>query len=228
MNDISKTIGWADLSWNPITGCLGGCPYCYARAMARRLQGMGVPQYANGFTPSFHPQLLDQPARRRKPAKIFVCSMADLFGDGVESDWIESVANAVHAAPRHTYLTLTNRPGRMLSTQAIESWLPWGHLWTGITATDQARWDLAVRSLSVLPPSVVRWISVEPLLGPITLGDWVPDWVVIGLLSPRPDHRSHLWAHDLISDLRARGVPVYAKTSLPEIACHEWPKGVGA
>jgi protein gp37 len=97
----------------------------------------------------------------------------------------------------------------------------------GATATDQASWDVACAHLRQIPPGFGRWISVEPLLAPIVIGDWVPDWVVVGLLSPRPVLYSREWAHLLADALRARGVPVYGKTSVPEIG-REWPRGVGA
>ena len=225
MNDVRKTIGWADLSWNPITGCNGGCSYCYARAMARRF---GRTDEERAFVLAFHPERLVEPARRRKPARIFVCSTSDLFGVGVDKHWIGIVAQTMAAASQHTYLTLTKRPDLMLETWNVEDWLAPSRLWTGITATDQASWDSAVSYLREMRPRVVRWISVEPLLAPIVIGDWVPDWVVVGLLSPREAPGSRTYAHCLISDLRARGVPVYVKTSLPEIDCREWPRGVGA
>lgn len=224
MNDIRKTIGWADFSWNAITGCLGGCSYCYARAMARRF---GRTDEERAFAPTFRPERLGEPARRKKPARIFVCSTSDLFGDGVEREWIWRTASAMMRAPQHTYLTLTNRPARMHELhEHFPAYCP--RVWFGVTATEQASWDIACAYLRCVSGAHVRWISVEPMLGPIVIGDWVPDWVVVGLLSPRPPEWTRPKALDLISALWTRGVPVYAKSSLPEINCREWPRGVGA
>jgi protein gp37 len=96
MNNVAKTIGWSDLSWNPITGCLGGCSYCYARAMARRF---GRTDEERAFLPTFHPERLGEPARRKKPARIFVCSTSDLYGVGVDADWTLAVHDAMYGAP---------------------------------------------------------------------------------------------------------------------------------
>ena len=221
MNNISKTIGWANLSWNPITGCLGGCSYCYARAMARRF---GRTDEERAFQPTFHPERLGEPERRKKPARIFVCSTSDLFGAGVEREWIFATFDAMMAAPRHTYQLLTKKPDVMASLCRH----PPSNAWMGVTATDQASWDDACAYLAAMPGHVVRWISVEPLLGPIVIGDWEPDWVVIGLLSPRPVMFSAIWAGQLMLDLRARGKPVYVKSSVRGINCREWPRGARA
>lgn len=134
-------IDWADATWNPVTGCLHGCPYCYAREMANRFKGVrdsetppdadGKPKvlyapcwkrtkagkradapYPYGFDPTFHCYRLDIPVRWQRPRNIFVCSMADLFGAWVPDEWIEEVFNVCREAPQHRYMFLTKAPER--------------------------------------------------------------------------------------------------------------------
>ena len=94
---MQKTkIEWCDMTWNPVTGCKLGCPYCYAAKLARR--------FGKSFEPEFHSERLAQPAQIKKPQNIFVCSMADLFGEWVPDEWIKAVFDACAAAPQHRYL----------------------------------------------------------------------------------------------------------------------------
>ena len=164
-------IDWCDATWNPVTGCLHGCEYCYARGIANRfglpyapklgdpgmegakkydsVEGMDTmlelakPYEANGrkqpypmgFLPTFHRYKLEEPQHWRKPRNIFVCSMADLFGEWVPDWWIEAVLNACAAAPQHRYLFLTKNPGRYL-TMPLQVIRPNGvDFWYGFTAT---------------------------------------------------------------------------------------------
>ena len=150
---MKKTkIDWADATWNPVTGCLHGCPYCYARGIANRfglpyapklgdpgmegakkydsVEGMDTmleltkPYEKNGrkqpypmaFLPTFHRYRLDEPKRWTKPRTIFVCSMADLFGDWAPGKWIRDVFDACAEAPQHRYLFLTKNPKRYIET----------------------------------------------------------------------------------------------------------------
>jgi protein gp37 len=182
--------------------------------MARRF---GRTEAERAFLPTFHPERLGEPARLRKPSKIFVCSTADLMGDGVDSEQIRAVARSMREAPQHTYQVLTKRPLRYRH----DCGLPPG-AWRGATATDHMSWDHACAALRPLPG--IRWISAEPLLGRIELGDWVPDWVVVGLLTPRFELRTVPLAWELIINLRARGVPVFTKGSVPDVCYREWPE----
>lgn len=137
----STRIDWCDASWNPVTGCLHGCEYCYARGIANRfgflkddgkLHELNKPctrdyyedgeiaqadvkqPYPNSFAPTFHRYRLDEPQRWKKPRTIFVCSMADLFGDWVPWEWIWAVFEACDKAPQHRYIFLTKNPKRYM------------------------------------------------------------------------------------------------------------------
>lgn len=150
---MKKTkIDWADSTWNPVTGCLHGCEYCYARRIAERFGGYLMPIFVdypilrepyiiNGrknpypfdFTPTFHRYKLDEPKRWAKPRTIFVCSMADLFGEWVPDEWIQAVFEACAEAPRHRYLFLTKNPGRYCDLER-KGLLPVGdNYWFGAT-----------------------------------------------------------------------------------------------
>ena len=139
-------IDWADATWNPVTGCLHGCEYCYARRIARRfgniscddgrlhIQAKKVKSYEDavhsgpypfGFSPTFHRNILSVPKHWKKPRTIFVCSMADLFGEWVPDEWIREVFEACEAAPQHRYIFLTKNPARlckMASACQLEHW----------------------------------------------------------------------------------------------------------
>lgn len=205
---MNKTpIEWTDYTWNPITGCLRGCSYCYARKMAHR--------FKRDFTPQLHENRLGAPAKLKKPAKIFVCSMSDLFGPWNRPEWFAAVVDAMCAAPWHTYQLLTKSPAAI----SLGSWwteLP--NLWVGATATDQESWDLACDCLGRLPPTAARWISAEPMMGEIHItGDWVPDWVVVGALTGHGDLKkieSSALGRGLTARLQLLGVPVFQKDSL--------------
>jgi protein gp37 len=110
-------IEWTDLTWNPVTGCTKisqGCKHCYAERMAKRLRAMGVDRYRNGFAPTLHPDLLDEPLRWRGSKRVFVNSMSDLFHKEVPLEFIQQVFRSVSAARTHVFQVLTKRSGRLL------------------------------------------------------------------------------------------------------------------
>lgn len=202
MSNKSK-IEWTDASWNTVTGCdraSEGCKFCYAERMAKRLQAMGVPRYVDGFAVRTHPEVLGEPFNWRKPRRIFVCSMGDLFHEDVPFEFIAAVYGVMgsHLGSRHCYQVLTKRPDRMLEFyQRIQRFRPWIHcrvqmkmhvadipqdrfdattptpwplpnVWVGVTAENQARANERIPLLLEVP-AVVKYISAEPLLGPIDL-----------------------------------------------------------
>ncbi len=160
-------IAWTDETWNPVTGCTKlseGCKHCYAETMAKRLEAMGQPKYADGFQVRTHPEALDEPAGWRKPRRVFVCSMADLFHKDVPFEFINDVFGAMFATgTKHEYQLLTKRPERML--EFAESWLgDWpSNVWAGVTVENNAHVDRV--DLLRRIPARVRFISAEPLLG---------------------------------------------------------------
>jgi len=225
-------IEWCDLSFNPIVGCTLGCTYCYARAMARRFGG-------GDFRPTFHPERLHEPERRKKPARIFVCSMGDFFDPDVPDGWRRDVERACQRAPQHTYIFTTKRH------EALAKW-EWAYedsFWIGATATDQATMHSALYAVRKTYSSGCgkRWLNFEPLLGPVDLPRLDIDWAVVGLQTPRPSPRPlritdsvrHVYlrqeelAARLVKDLRAQGVPTFVKDSLaavrPDVAGRDMP-----
>jgi len=204
-------IDWTDYTWNPVTGCLNTCSYCYARATYER--------FGMSFEPTFHHERLSEPARLKRPSKIFVCSVADLFGPWVPREWIDRVLEVVHANPQHTFQFLTKYPGRLYH------WNPWpGNAWMGVTATDQASMDVALEHLSHVLARV-RFVSAEPLLGPTEV-DLGISWIVIGSMTgpgatpPKPE-----WVTGLIDQAREQGLPVWLKGNLKwPVTIQEWPE----
>lgn len=255
-------IEWTDATWNPLRGCSRvseGCRLCYAETVANRFKGEGQPYEGliahggqwNGVI-KLVPQLLDQPLRWRRPRRIFVNSMSDLFHENVPEPYIDTVFSVMALAPQHTFQILTKRPGRMRdyfmglqraaqihaekigstftpadvlnlryiarhphaarAIAAAKSVWPLPNVWLGVSVEDQATADARIPLLLATPASV-RWISAEPLLGPITFeglfaNEHDPrdgtnaleqlDWVVVGGESgknARPMHPE--WARTL-------------------------------
>jgi protein gp37 len=196
----STSIEWATKTWNPVTGCTpisDGCQNCYAKRMAKRLAGRcGYPK-DDPFRVTLHPERLKEPMHWRKPEKIFVCSMADLFHNDVPFDFIQKVFDVMVMAKQHTFLLLTKRPQKMnvfmkrLMAQRndfVESlkdinirrparkWAeqPPRNVWLGVTAENQDQADERVPILLQIP-AAKRFVSVEPMLGPVDLTNIKPD-----------------------------------------------------
>ncbi len=209
---FSSSIEWTESTWNPVTGCTkisSGCKNCYAERMALRLQAMANPSYVNGFTPTIHYNLLSLPLQWKKPQMIFVNSMSDLFHDQVTDDFISNVFETMNTATWHNYQILTKRSERLL-TLAPE--LHWGNnVWMGVTveANDYVFRIEQLRNLEAR----IKFISFEPLLGPISNVDLRGiDWVIVGGESgpgARPIHRS--WVIELRDQCQRAGVPFFFK-----------------
>jgi protein gp37 len=194
---MDKTgIEWTDATWNPVTGCSNvspGCDHCYAEGIARRFDGTKA--YPNGFDVTLRPERLDQPLRWQRSRRIFVNSMSDLFHADIPHDYIAGVFAVMAIAQRHTFQVLTKRPGRMRSLLHdadfrsavyravndrpiwerpddghVDSW-PLPNVWLGVSTENQKWADVRIPVL-LDTPAAVRFISAEPLLGPIgLLGD---------------------------------------------------------
>ncbi|MFJ2477067.1 DUF5131 family protein [Streptomyces sp. NPDC087659] len=193
------SIEWTDTTWSPVTGCdriSPGCDNCYALTMARRLKAMGQPRYQRdgnprtsgpGFGVSIHPDAVNEPLSWRKPRRVFVNSMADLFHQDVDQAWIADVFAVMAAATGHTFQVLTKRHARMrhilndpawvgqVRARAIGKglpadawWWPISNVWLGVSVETQQWADLRIPAL-LATPAAVRFLSCEPLLGPVDL-----------------------------------------------------------
>lgn len=174
---MAKTkINWATDSWNPITGCTGiseGCHNCYAGHMTERLYAMGVQKYRNRFKVTEHPECLDEPLHWKKPRRIFVCSMSDLFHEKVSFEFIAEVWNTIFDCPQHTFIILTKRIER---ARHFYEWMEvqemrkavYDNIWLGTTVENQEIADKRIPELLQIP-AVVRFVSVEPMLSEVDL-----------------------------------------------------------
>lgn len=281
MGDKTK-IDWADATWNPVTGCLHGCEYCYARRIAERFGGCSVfdpvgdsvvvhntsgkelicelnnpvskvdgidpilgrkvskAPYPFGFAPTLHRYRLDIPARWTKPRNIFVCSMADLFGEWVPDEWIQEVLQACLKAPQHRYLFLSKNPGRYsdLHRKGILPETP--RFWYG-ASFDHSNWDhkripgrKTTFSINGKPvhdagdyyypiyPEKNRFVSFEPLLYDIgaNIGNTSAEWLIIGAETGKRKGRVQCqreWVEHIVQYSDKTGIPVFMKESLREL-----------
>ncbi len=216
-------IEWCDLTWNPITGCNRGCPYCYARRMAYRLRGRaGYPQ-DEPFRPTFHADRLNEPAELRTPSRIFTCSMGEFFEPDMEYAR-SKVFDAIERANWHTYQILTKRHEDAFDFDV--SHLP---IWLGTSISGLGGYGEVRAALVNTAHFEARqvFVSFEPLLGPIE--SFIPkgiSWVIIGAqtgpsaIAPRPE-----WVQDLIDKARRADAAVFLKNNLhwPE-KIQEWPE----
>ena len=205
-------IEWTQATWNPVTGCTKvsqGCKNCYAERMAHRLRAMGADRYRNGFALTLHEDLVDLPTRWRQPRLIFVNSMSDLFHVDVPLDFIQAVFSTIVQTPQHTFQLLTKRSERL---EAVSQALPWPHnLWLGVSVENDSVTHRVMDLQAV--PAAVRFLSVEPLLGPI---DRLPldgiHWVIVGGESgPRARPMKEDWVDSVYQQCRAADVPFFFK-----------------
>lgn len=176
----NSSIEWTEATWNPVTGCTKvspGCKFCYADRMAKRLQKMGQARYRNGFALTLQHDIVDLPLRWKKPRTIFVNSMSDLFHEDVPVDYIRQCFDVMRRASRHRFQVLTKRPERAAE---LAGQLPWPrNIWLG-TSVENRDYVWRIREL-VKIDAAIRFLSVEPLLGPIPrLPLKGVDWVIVG------------------------------------------------
>jgi protein gp37 len=207
-----SSIEWTEMTWNPVTGCTKisqGCKNCYAERMARRLTAMGNARYRNGFRVTLHPDLLDLPQSWRQPRVVFVNSMSDLFHEEIPDDFIAGVFSSMRRARRHTFQILTKRGDRLAK---LAPRLPWPeNVWMGVSVEDGRVVDRISHLQKV--PAAVRFLSLEPLIGPL---DALPlvgiDWAIVGGESgphARPMRRE--WVNSILQQCRAAGVAFFFK-----------------
>lgn len=264
---MKKTkIDWADSTWNPVTGCLHGCEYCYARRTAERfeareiydpecqcqrhliergmLKGTGKPleldypweqknkdgsitnaAYPFGFEPTFHRYRLDEPQRWKKPRAIFVCSMADLFGEWVPDAWIQEVFSACEKAPQHRYMFLTKNPGRFKSLRENGIRLP-ESCWIGTSVTtdreEADQYTGRTRYISDNWDSTAHWfVSVEPILEQMSRSSienlTAMNWVIVGAETGNRKGRvipEKEWIAEIADGCKRCRIPIFMKESL--------------
>lgn len=215
----TSKIEWTDRVWNPITGCTPvspGCEHCYARRMATRLAGRCGYDAQEPFKPTFRPERLSEPDKWRKPCRIFVGSMGDVWHEAIEQIQIAGIFDAPRDNPEHTFIFLTKRPERMAHMARSGSWLePWpSNAWAGVSVENQAAADERIPAL-LRVPARVRFLSCEPLLGPVTLRpEWLAGlhWIIIGgETGPGARQMAGKWAHALKDQAKAAGIPVFFK-----------------
>jgi protein gp37 len=193
----NSKIEWTEQTWNPVTGCIKvspGCKHCYAETLAKRLQAMGAPGYANGFsTITLIPERLKQPLSRKKPTLYFVNSMSDLFQEAVPFGFIDQVMDVIEATPRHAYQILTKRAERM--KEYFSTRTPPKNAWLGVSVEDK---KYGVPRMAILRriKAKTRFLSVEPLLedlGVLNLSGI--HWVIVGGESgPKARPMQETWA----------------------------------
>jgi protein gp37 len=237
-----SAIEWTDATWNPVTGCIEvspGCDHCYARRFAERFRGVPGHPYEQGFDVKLWPERLDVPRRWRRPRRVFVNSMSDLFQDAVPEAFVLDVFAVMAASSQHVFQVLTKRPGRMASVvnsldpemvwrqaearfEARRNDDPWPlpNVWLGISVEDQ-RWARIRIPKLIETTASIRFLSCEPLLGPVDLMD-VPSagsgsppeysWVIVGGESG-PGARSidPGWVRHLRDQSRDLGVAFFFK-----------------
>jgi protein gp37 len=172
-------IEWATHTWNPTTGCdkvSPGCDHCYAMTLAPRLKGMGSKAYqldgdartsGPGFLAHEWPAALDWPLHKRKPMRVFVNSMSDLFHANISDEYIARVFDVMERSPQHTFQILTKRHARMKAWTTAHRPTPLPNVWLGVSVESQQWANLRIPAL-VHTPAAVRFLSCEPLLGPVT------------------------------------------------------------
>ena len=207
-----STIEWTEMTWNPVTGCIKvsqGCKHCYAERMAKRLKAMGAVRYIDGFRPTLHNDLIDAPRKWKRPRLIFVNSMSDLFQDAVPDAFIRSVFDTMRDCPQHTFQILTKRSDRLRTLGVSLPWPP--NVWMGVSVED-ARVTHRIADLAAVPAQV-RFLSCEPLIGPLeklTL-DRI-HWVIVGGESgPGARSMRREWVESIQRQCARKGIAFFFK-----------------
>jgi protein gp37 len=207
-----SSIEWTEMTWNPVTGCTKvsqGCKNCYANRMALRLKAMGSERYANGFKPTVHEDLVDLPKKWRKPRTIFVNSMSDLFHEDIPEDFIKRVFATMRDCPQHTFQVLTKRSKRLLKLGTSLHWPT--NVWMGVSVESADVMD-RIRDLAEVPAKV-RFLSCEPLIGPLEELPLVGiHWVIVGGESgPQSRPMQSSWVEAIQMQCHHAEVPFFFK-----------------
>jgi len=213
-------IDWTDYTWNPISGCLHNCDYCYMKRMEKRFKGITVP--------AFHSERLENIYRIKKPSKIFVGSSGDMWGEWVPREWINEVLDIAALNDQHTFQFLTKNPAEYNHWDLFEM----GNCWFGTTVDGTPKTSMNLATLlTAIPYSIVKFASFEPLLAPVNIEPIymdMLDWIIIGADSTKGSNKPPKeWAGKLIERARAFNTPVWVKDNYgyPEII-KEFPGGL--
>ena len=208
----NSSIEWTELTWNPTTGCdkvSAGCKFCYAEVMSRRLKAMGVPKYSDGFKIRTHSDALSIPYGWKKPAMVFVNSMSDLFHDEVPLDFIQQVFAVMNECPHLIFQVLTKRSRRLVEVARHLSWSR--NIWMGVSVENEEVLS-RIDDLRQVPASI-RFLSCEPLIGPLpNMNLSGIHWVIVGGESgakPRPMDK--YWVIDIRDQCRRSDVSFFFK-----------------
>lgn len=205
-------IEWTERTWNPVTGCnkiSEGCRHCYAEMMTRRLYSMGNQKYRNNFTPTEHPEDLQEPFKWKKPSKVFVCSMSDLFNEEISFEFVDQVFEVIRQTPIHTYQILTKRALRMavyFKSREVPT-----NAWIGVTVEDKQALERidSIRHIN----ATVKFLSCEPLLEDLGTMDLRGiDWIIVGGesgVSARP--MKEQWAVNILNQANKKRIPFFFK-----------------
>jgi protein gp37 len=211
MAQLTK-IEWTHSSWNPVTGCSkvsAGCKYCYAERMAGRLRAAGQYRYRNGFKVTLQEDIVDLPLRWKKPRMVFAGSMTDLFHEDIPFDYLLEIFKTMQRAHWHVFQILTKRENRLAE---LYRHLPWPeNVWMGVTVESSKE----VGRMNILRevPAAIRFVSIEPLLGPIP--DFLPegiDWIIVGGESgPRARPMEPYWVIEIRNKCIKNKIPFFFK-----------------
>lgn len=207
-----SSIEWTEYTWNPVTGCTKispGCLNCYAERMAKRLQAMGQPNYREGFKVAMHENALRAPFGWRRPSMVFVNSMSDLFHKEVPVSFIQKAFEVMRSLPQHQFQILTKRAERLAELSRL---LPWAeNIWMGVSVENRDY----IQRIDILrqTEACVKFLSIEPLLGPISGLDLAGiDWVIVGGESgPGARPMKKEWVMDIRDQCLDAGVAFFFK-----------------
>jgi protein gp37 len=205
-------IEWTEATWNPVTGCTkvsAGCKNCYAERLAARLHAMGNQRYRNGFDLTLHDDVVDLPKSWRIPRMIFVNSMSDLFHRDVPLEFIQRVFATMSQCSHHTFQILTKRSDRLRKIASKLEW-PW-NVWMGVSVENDGVL-FRIDDLRAVP-AAVRFLSCEPLIGPLSGIDLTGiHWVIVGGESgPHARTMNIQWVREIFRECRKQKVPFFFK-----------------
>jgi protein gp37 len=208
----NSSIEWTESTWNPITGCTKvspGCKFCYAERMAKRLKAMGSANYENGFKLTLHEHVLELPLNWKKPQTIFVNSMSDLFHKKVPLEFIQKMFDVMNKAYWHKFQILTKRSERLFELHPMLTWTD--NIWMGVSVENQ-NYTYRIDHLRYTNAKV-KFLSIEPLIGPIQYLDLTNiNWVIVGGESgPGARSMKEEWVITIRDECKKAKVPFFFK-----------------